>query len=563
MEEDPSRSVARVPGRHRISRRRFLAGAGFAASGALLAACGSAVPTGLATPSPGTTTGAGPTASIEPGASAASPGGSAAPPSGSPGASTTPSPSRSSDNPVARENRLAGDRRWDTALTLGVAEAYVGAGSVAPGGALAIHASGGGTVDVEWYRLGWYGGAGARLLRTERGVLLRAHSMPVPDPVTGMVEAGWGTGATMPAPADVPSGMLLAVLRTAGGQAVANAPVVLRPAADAARRAPVLFVSAAATWQAYNTWGGLDFYGNAAGVAVPATQNHRAAVVSFDRPYALDGGAGYLRRWELQFIRWMERNGRDVDYMADVDLERNPDLASGRRMIVMAGHPEYWSRPMRATIEAAVALGVNVAFLTGNEVFWQARLGDGPAGPGTRIICYKSARNDPMAATHPELATCRWRDPPLNDPEAPLVGQMYWGAVRRPADWVVKLPEHWLYEGTHVRKGDHIVNLVGQEFDAFFPALANPGTQILAQGPVSTVAPHPDVPYLAPPVHSSTIYTATSGATVVSAGTFQWSWAIDLYGDRSYRGHATPFDARVERMTSNLFDRLGDGPLAP
>ena len=61
-------------------------------------------------------------------------------------------------------------------------------------------------------------------------------------------------------------------------------------------------------------------------------------------------------------------------------------------------------------------------------------------------------------------------------------------------------------------------------------------------------------------IHTSTMYTAASGATVFAAGTFQWSWAIDRFGSRAYNGHPTPYDERVVRMTRNLFDRLGDGP---
>ena len=60
-------------------------------------------------------------------------------------------------------------------------------------------------------------------------------------------------------------------------------------------------------------------------------------------------------------------------------------------------------------------------------------------------------------------------------------------------------------------------------------------------------------------VQTATIYSADSGATVFAAGTFQWSWALDTFGQRSFRGVTTPPDRRVERMTRNLFDRLGDG----
>ncbi len=467
---------------------------------------------------------------------------------------------------MTRENRLRGDYGWERMRRYAGVGAYLAAASVGPGEPLSLRAAGTGVVDVEWYRLGWYGGLGARLLKVDRKVRLSKQPAATFDTVTGLVEARWNPVLQTTAPIGVKSGMLLAVLRSSKGHSVANVPIVLRPDPTDPQRAPVLFVSAAATWQAYNEWGGLDFYGNTSGRPVTATQNHRAAQVSFDRPYFLDSGAGYLRRWELQFIRWMERNGRDVEYITDVDLERNPDLVNGRRLLVMAGHPEYWTRPMRARVEAAVASGINVAFLTANEVFWQMRLEDGPAGPGTRLTSYKSRTADPIMATQPELTTCRWREPPVNDPEAPLIGQMYGQVVARVADWIVTTSGHWLYEGTNLRDGDAITNLVGQEFDTFFPELANPGTVQLAHSPVETTpapANQTPGPYASPPIHTSTMYTAQSGATVYAAGTFQWSWAIDDYGSRDYHGVRTPVDDRVARMTRNLFDRLGDGPLAP
>ena len=469
------------------------------------------------------------------------------------------------DTSMGAENLLKGDPRWDRSRVATSTRAYFAAASVAPGEAIVIRAAGKVKVDVEWYRLGWYDGAGGRLVGVNRGVALGRQPKATIDPITGMVEAGWTPNLTITAPTGVKSGMLLAVLRDRSGRSVANTPIVLRPDPTDPRRAPVLFVSAASTWQAYNPWGGLDLYANLTGRTVVATGDRRSAQVSFDRPHILDGGAGYLRRWELQFIRWMERNGRDVEYIADLDLERHPDLVDGRRMVVMAGHPEYWSRPMRARIEAAVATGINVAFLTANEVYWQTRIEDGPAGPATRITCYKSRRQDPIMSTDPMLTTCRWREKPVNEPEAPLVGEMYGSTVRHVADWVVTGQDHWLYEGTDLRDGDSISNLIGQEFDTFFPDLANPGTRILASGPVNA-NPRPSLDpgsYPSEPIHNSTIYTALSGATVFAAGTFQWSWAVDEYGDRSYQGVRTPVDERVAQMTRNLFDRLGDGPLAP
>ena len=553
MDDD---ALPRPSGAPMIGRRRLLAAGGLAGAATALAACGvvprPAAPTPPPVPPPAPSSSASVTPGIAPAASQAP-------------VAPLPSVPPDRDTSMRVENALPGDAGWDLPRIAGSTRAYLAAASVGPGEPLHLRARGSGAISVDWYRLGWYRGLGGRLLRTDRDIKLGKQPSATVDHTTGLVEAHWEPVLSTTAPTGVKSGMLLAVLRDAKGQPLANVPVVLRPDPTDLARAPVLFVSAASTWQAYNQWGGTDLYGNYGGFPIKATQDHRAAQVSFDRPYYLDGGAGYLRRWELQFIRWMERHGRDVEYIADLDLERNPALVGGRRLVVMAGHPEYWSRPMRTCLEAVVASGTSVAFLTGNEVYWQTRLEDGPAGPATRITCYKSRTADPIMATQPALTTCRWREPPVNDPEAPLVGEMYGSIVRRPADWIVQGRFHWLYEGTGLQNGDAIANLVGQEFDTFFPDLANPGTVVLAHSPVEAVpkqSPGPGA-YPSQPIHNATMYTAQSGATVFAAGTFQWSWALDGYGNRSYLGVTTPVDERVRQMTSNLFDRLGDGPLAP
>ena len=71
------------------------------------------------------------------------------------------------DHPVLRENARAGTPGWWAgAAGCAAAEGYLSAASVAPGERATLHvASATRTVDVAWYRLGWYGGAGGRLVR--------------------------------------------------------------------------------------------------------------------------------------------------------------------------------------------------------------------------------------------------------------------------------------------------------------------------------------------------------------------------------------------------------------
>jgi hypothetical protein len=460
------------------------------------------------------------------------------------------------DGAIGRENALRGTNRWLIGGRPATIEGYLDRASAAPGDTISIRVAAATAFDIEWYRLGWYGGLGARLVRLDPQLPAKPGPAPQRDLPTGRVEAAWDPSLEIVIPGDWASGMYTAVLRPIVGNP-AYVPFIVKAAPE--NPAPILFVSAALTWQAYNTWGGANLYDASTADSPEISRGRRAVQVSFDRPYELHQGAGYQQRWELPFVRWQERDAVDTDYAADLDLELDPGILGDRRLVVFAGHHEYWSRSMRTALEAAIATGTNVLFLSANELYWQVRLESSPLGPARRVTCYKSARLDPVALTRPELTTCRWRERPVDDPEAPVVGQMYGHIVRRPGDWVASSTDHWLYDGTGLRDGDRLTNLVGQEYDSYFPQLANQGTVILARSPIDAVIQSGKAmgPYASPPVHNATMYTAASGATVFAAGTFQWSWAMDDFGDRSYRGFATPYDERVVRMTQNLFDRLG------
>lgn len=84
------------------------------------------------------------------------------------------------------------------------------------------------------------------------------------------------------------------------------------------------------------------------------------------------------------------------------------------------GHDEYWSAPHRANVEAAHDAGVNLAFFTGNGVFWKTRWEnnvDGSNTPNRTLVCYKETlafqRIDPL---DPPTWTGTWRDPTFSPP---------------------------------------------------------------------------------------------------------------------------------------------------
>ena len=53
-----------------------------------------------------------------------------------------------------------------------------------------------------------------------------------------------------------------------------------------------------------------------------------------------------------------------------------PEILDGYRLVLSVGHDEYWSAPMRDSLEAFIAKGGNAAFFSGNSVCWQVRSED-------------------------------------------------------------------------------------------------------------------------------------------------------------------------------------------
>ena len=203
--------------------------------------------------------------------------------------------------------------------------------------------------SIDVFRMGWYGGAGARQVAgpVERDGILQ--TTPSQDPTTGLIECAWRDPyrlTTSDADGAWATGVYLARLTTVAaapprGSARANPPglqtFVVFVVRDDGRGAPLVFQSSVATFAAYNNWGGKSLYGFNSG-------NMPARKVSFDRPYAsnpygvrLDGASDFLRRWEYNAVRFLEREGYDVEYTTDVDTHDGA-IPPGTRVFLSVGH---------------------------------------------------------------------------------------------------------------------------------------------------------------------------------------------------------------------------------
>ncbi|MGZ8384207.1 MAG: N,N-dimethylformamidase beta subunit family domain-containing protein, partial [Nitrospira sp.] len=194
---------------------------------------------------------------------------------------------------VALENARPGSSDWVLADPADhEVEGYASATSVQRGDVLRLYIhSTDPSVTVAVYRMGWYGGTGARLV--QGGIVLPGmqQPMPVPDPVTGLIECNWQVSYTLSTRTDDPrewlSGVYLAKLTgtTSGKQSY-----IIFVVREDDRGSDFLLQSSVTTFQAYNNWGGKSTYPS------NSLNEQWARTVSFNRPYARSqhprGGSG-------------------------------------------------------------------------------------------------------------------------------------------------------------------------------------------------------------------------------------------------------------------------------
>ena len=441
---------------------------------------------------------------------------------------------------------------------------------------------------LEIYRMGFYGGAGARLVAIQRPSALSQNQPPCGfDPSVNLLDCGnWAESATWAVPANAASGIYFAKLvRDSGAIGASHVFFVVR---DDASTSQILYQTSDTTWEAYNSYGGFSFYDGVGGSTF-------APKISYNRPFVTRdaSSSSWIFNAEYPMVRWLERNGYDLSYFTGVDSDQNGALLTHHKVFMSSGHDEYWSGGQRANVEAAVANGVNSAFFSGNTTYWKTRWENNHR----TLVCYKETTEklDPTSTW-----TGLWRDPrfsPPSDggrPENALKGTLYAQlstmAITIPAAdgkmrfWrnttiaqqspgqVASLPNNTLgaewdedvdtggggafqsaygLDPTEARfRPAGLVELSTTSAPGVGPLEVRNDPELQAPGGrVSTQA-------TGPVTHHMTLFRAPSRALVFSSGTFQWSWGLDGNHD----GEATPTDPRMQQATVNLLADMDAQP---
>ena len=220
---------------------------------------------------------------------------------------------------IAKENAQAGTREWlliqprvDASNRCPWIEGYCSHRSIRSGGTLKIHVSTNpaSAFVIDIYRLGYYGSAGGRLMKSIGPLAGFAH----PDPPIGEKRAricNWPSSAEFVIPDDWLSGVYVGKLteQTTGIQSY----IIFIVRDD--READYLFQCSDNTWQAYNRWpSSFSLYDDG---------DHEwswggEVQVSYRRPYSkyrqivnapLSIGSGEFFLWEFPFVTGWNRSG--------------------------------------------------------------------------------------------------------------------------------------------------------------------------------------------------------------------------------------------------------------
>ena len=485
---------------------------------------------------------------------------------------------------IQRENAKAGTRDWMLTRTrtlpgkinrildngrCEVIEGYCSANSVRAGETLTIMVSTNPESDfqLEIFRTGYYGGTGARLVKTFES--LKGKTQPDPDVGENYVrECKWEPSLELKISEEWLSGVYLGKLTAKKSGIQSYVIFIVRDD----RPCDLLFQCSDLTWSAYNRWP-MDYsiyteHENWTSTGAPS------GTVSFDRPYGLfthpvnrlkkSGGSGEYLPWEFPLAFWMEKHGYDVSYISNVDTHTDPQGLLRTKGFISVGHDEYWSLEMYDNAIKARDAGVSLAFFGGNSVLCVVPLMPTSSGTPNRNI-RREGWFLPLPEDIPEEARQRIIKKALNDKSfelnmGPDGALLMGGRLDREGsgrglgagDWTCAMPDHWLFAGTGMKMGDSIKGLVGWEWHGA-PRMDLPGMNVVAEGD-ATVKGRTVGHYTA------TLYDGPKDNLVFNAATIWWANGIS-----SPPGHVNPVrhgvvqqgpDERVQQITQNLFQRM-------
>lgn len=250
--------------------------------------------------------------------------------------------------------------------------------------------------------------------------------------------------------------------------------------APAKPTSPIAVLASNMTWNAYNSFGGRSNYIHADQLPLTPTVNSRFELrryqdpkhgtwsydhyspLSFERPEPINHidfsekitdpiegrHACHVAPAEWRLLGWMEREGIAYDYYAETQLDDGTLDLDAYRALIIAVHPEYWTRRMYERVKEWVfQRSGRLIYLGGNGLNCEVELNaDGS------MVCQNGAITSLWSSGmggHDSRFAMRYES------EANLLGVVFTptGAMTG-APYKVLDASHWVFEGTNLKSGD-------------------------------------------------------------------------------------------------------------
>ena len=397
---------------------------------------------------------------------------------------------------------------------------------------------------IDIYRLGYYGGKGGRHI-TQLGPF---RGQPQPDPEVGVErlrQCQWEPATKLTIPKDWPSGVYLGKLTEKSEGLQSYVIFIVRDD----RPCDFLFQCSDTTWCAYNRWpntyslydfDNTDAWHTGPGVSAGFDRPYGKYRQIFDVPQAT--GSGEFLFWEFPFAFWLEKEGYDVSYISNLDTHADAAGLLRAKAFLSVGHDEYWSLAMFDHVKAAIDGRRQRRLLQRQRRRWRGGAAGQRAGhqPGRQV---RRRHRAPQATARLEAARPRPR---------PLMGAKSTYPYNGRGDWTCTNEKHWIFDGTGMKNGDAIPDLVGWEHHGEPANIA--GLEVVARGMVYSGKKPKDVEYTA------TVYPGPKNNIVFNAATIWWADGLahppGYVTPSAHGGTPKGPDTRVQRMTANVLKRM-------
>lgn len=386
---------------------------------------------------------------------------------------TTPCPTAWQGNYIKTENAKSGSFGWQipaAAFNPAALSAYASRQSASCGDKvyLKVDAPSSSSLRLSVYRVGYYGGVGARKVWGTPNQFLGGRQSPVtirngtnslqPDNMASANHWWFNVGIRIDG-SFTPGTYLIRVDDGVGHQTFVPLTVLDSTNSPHAYR----LQQATTTWQAYNKYGGRSFY------TTPGS-----AKLTFDRPYMEGQGSGQFLALEYGLVVFMEQQGMDVDYWTDMDLHNQAASLPARiKTLIIPAHDEYYSLPMRNGLVSGIAKGVNLVSFGANQIHRQIR----PETNQSTFVVYERWTSWPLSTT--------WRYRGYANNEQAITGSQY--GCR--SNGTVTTNDNWLWTG--VAPGTKLIGFANGETDYMHPTRLSPipvGTTVLTSAPLDGCA---------------------------------------------------------------------------